>query len=136
MSPSSLSRGWLSAFRGCRIQPAIRVMSAPPGFDRPGQQRQGIGFVVIAGGIASGAHRVDHCEFVGIALAGGVALDRADRNPLGRDLVVFAPGGEVSEESAIGVSGIHPGVATDFLEVHRVDRIGGLFQFGQPVLEP
>ena len=59
----------------------------------------------------------DHLVFAGIAFAGGVLLDGADRHALVRDLVVFAPRGERGEEVAVGVRRIGRDVTSHLLEV-------------------
>jgi len=53
-----------------------------------GQQADGISLVVVSRVVATSTDGGHHLVFAGIALAGGVFLDRADRNSLIRDLVV------------------------------------------------
>src|SRR6266511_1285516 len=73
--------------RSSRFSQALR--------ERPAQQRQRVGLVVVGRREAQPADGIDHRLFVGVALAGYVTLDRADRHALVRNAVVLAPGGEM-----------------------------------------
>ncbi len=71
--------------------------------DRPVEQRQRVGLVVVGRLEAELADGGDDRRLVGVALAGDVPLDRADRHALVRDLVRLGPGGEMREVAAVGV---------------------------------
>ena len=62
--------------------------------DRPQQDGERVGLVVVGGIETARADRGDDRGLVGIALAGDKALDRAKRAALVGDLVVIAPGGQ------------------------------------------
>ena len=68
--------------------------------NRPVQKRQRVGLVVVCRVEAECFHRGDDRLLVGVALAGDVPLDRADRNALVSNAVMLAPGGEDGEPSA------------------------------------
>jgi hypothetical protein len=61
--------------------------------DRPVEQCQRVGLVVVSRVEAELADSIDHRRLVGVALAGDVPLDRADRDALVRDAVGLGPGG-------------------------------------------
>src|SRR3546814_4026386 len=77
------------------------------------QQRNGVGLVVICGGVATGTNRCHHFVLAGVTFIRGVLLDRADRNALVGNLVVLAPGSELSHESAVGMGHVDTNVAAD-----------------------
>ena len=95
------------AFR-CSITPAACCSSMAPFIDRTPipcaiaqfSRRQRVGLVVVGRREAELADSVDHRLLVGVALAGDVPLDRADRNALVSNAVMLAPGGEDGEPSA------------------------------------
>ncbi|UYR12081.1 site-specific recombinase resolvase [Ralstonia pseudosolanacearum] len=63
---------------------------------RPVQDCQGIGFVVVDWLMAALADGRDDLVFTGVALAGRMLLDRADRNADVRNVVVLAPSAQVT----------------------------------------
>ena len=67
--------------------------------DRPQQDCDGVGFVVVGGVEAAIADSVDDRSLVGVALAGDVTLDRPDRHAFVRNTVLLAPGGRGLRES-------------------------------------
>lgn len=77
----------------------------------------------------------DHFAFAGITLAGCVLFDRADRNALVGNVVLFAPGGQMTHEAAVGVCCVDAGVAPDFLEEHGIDFAAVVSYFVEPALE-
>src|SRR5215510_3599642 len=91
------------------------------GVDRPEQDRDGVGFVVVGGTKPAGAYGFDHGVFVGIALAGDVTLDRPNRYAFVRDAVLLAPCREGRKETAVQMGGICADVPADFFEVDRLD---------------
>ena len=68
--------------------------------DRPVQQSQRVGLVVVCGVEAEQLHCGDHRLFVRVPFAGDVPLDRSDRHALVRDAVRLGPGGEMREVAA------------------------------------
>jgi hypothetical protein len=110
-------------------------MRHPIRCDGPEQKRDGIGFVVIGGAEATGAGSGDHRNLVGIALAGCVAFDRADRNALVRYAPQFGPSGQRGHEAAIDMGGVGRDMAADLLEPDGGDGTGQPVQFSQPVGE-
>ena len=80
--------------------------------------------------------RRHHFVLAGVTFTRGVLLDRADRNALVGNLVVLAPGSELSHESAVGMGRVDTNVAADLFEDDLVDAVVALFDVGEPALEP
>ena len=102
----------------------------------PSEESQGISLVVIAGIKPAVPHGGDHRFLVGVALAGSVALDGADGDSLVGNLMMFTPGGDMSQKATVGVGGINTQVAANLLNEHGVQTTGHLLDLGQPLLEP
>src|SRR3546814_216590 len=100
------------------------------------QQRNGGGLVVSGGGVATCTNRCHHFVLAGVTFSRGVLLDRADRNALVGNLVVLAPGSELSHESAVGMGRVDTNVAADLFEHDLVDAVIALLDVGEPALEP
>ena len=101
----------------------------------PVQNRQCVCFVVIRRGMATLSCGRHHLLLVRVALAGRVLLDRANRNPLLRDLVVLAPCRQMGHEAAVSVSRIDAGMAADLFEKDRIDPVDRLLDLNEPALE-
>ena len=123
----------------CSITPAACCSSMAPFIgrlrslrDRPVQQRQRVGLVVVGRREAEPADGVDHRLLVGVALAGDVPLDRADRDALVRDAVRLGPGGEMGEVSSVGVAGGGAEMAPHFFEHDDADAARRFVDLLQP----
>ncbi len=103
--------------------------------DRPVQQRQGIGLVVINRRIPARDDGSDDIIFASVAFARNVLLDRAHGHALVRDLMVLAPRRERGKEATVGMGGIGRNMAANFLEVQTVDAVTGLLDLGEPAFE-
>ena len=68
-------------------------------------------------------------------MAGGVALDRADRDALVRNTAQFAPARQNSQQAAVDMGRISACMPADFFEINRFDRPGQPVDLGQPVGE-
>ena len=72
--------------------------------------------------------------YEGVTFAGRMFLDRADRNTPVGNVVLFAPGGQMAHEAAVGMRRIDASVSPDLLEEHGVD-VTGSEHFVEPPLE-
>lgn len=105
------------------------------GVDRPEQDRDGVGLVVIGGFEAAGPDCLDDGGLVGVALAGDVSLDCSDRHALVGDVVLLAPGGERREEAAVEVCGVCADVPANFFEIDRFNAGGIRSDASEPATE-
>ena len=99
------------------------------------QDGQRVGFVVVTRAVTTLPNCQDHLVLACVTFTCRVLLDRPHRYALVRNVVTFAPSREVAHKAAISVRGVHPSVATDFFEVHRIDVVRGSEHFSQPALE-
>ena len=120
----------------CRVCVCAHGSSHTPiGCIGPEEDRDGVGLVVVGGCESTGTQGGDDCGLVGVALAGGEALDGADRHALIGEPVLFAPGGQCGEQAPENMSRISPRMAADLLEVDGFDRIAASEELVQPVAE-
>ena len=90
---------------------AVDVHRTPPcGLDRPQQDGECVGLVVVGRCESARANCGDDRVLVGVALAGDEPLDRADRDALVGDAALLAPGGQRCEQAAINMCGVGAGV--------------------------
>ena len=78
--------------------------------------------VVVGRAEAAGAGGGDHRLLAGIALAGRMPLDRADRGALVRNAAELGPRGQGGHQPAVDVRGVGAGVPADLLVPDRGDR--------------
>src|SRR5690606_1879258 len=108
---------------------------ASPGLDRPEQDRDRVGLVVVGGLEPALAHRGEHGILAGVALARGEALDGADRNALIGDALTRAPSRQRRQETAEEGCGVSADMAPDLLEIDRSQPTAVVGQLFEPALE-
>ncbi len=103
--------------------------------DRPEQDGDGVGLIIVGRAEAAGTDGGHHRGFVGIAFARSETLDRADRDALVGNAPQLGPCGKRGHESPVDVARVGASVAANLLEPDRGDGAGQPVDLGQPVGE-
>src|SRR5262249_15157620 len=110
----------------------FRSSHASLGCQRPQQDSDGVGLVVVGRTVATRADRLDHRGLVDIAPSGDEALDGADRHALVGDRPLLAPGRQRSEQAAVHVRRVSAEMPTNFLEMDLTNTANILDEGVQP----